>query len=153
MPLGDEIPPGGEGKLDVKIRSGNRRQQIRQVVVVQTNAPENASIKFTVTASIQTELEVIPRLLRFDKAESDAASVTIKNNSQTPIELKELRSSTQYVKLSVSSMTIPPKGETIITGELSPEVPEGILSGWVKFRTNLKSIPIMQIRIWGQINE
>lgn len=151
LPSGDEIPPGGEGKLNVKIRSGNRRQQIRQVVIVQTNDPQNKSLKFTVAARVKVELETIPNLLRFDKAQSDLASVKIKNYSHAPVELSDLHSSTKYVNLSVSSMTIPPEGEIIITGELSPKVPQGILSGWVKLRTNLKSVPIIQIRIWGQV--
>ncbi len=151
MPEGNEIPPGGEGKLQVNLSSGSRRQQIRKIVVIQTNDPDHEAVRFEVKAEVRVELEVIPALLRFDTAQSDAVSVRIKNYSKSPVQLSELQSSTEYVTLSVSSMTIPPGSDVELTGMLSPDVPQGLLRGWATLRTNFKDVPLLQVRIWGQI--
>ena len=147
----NKIPPGGEGKIAVTARFGSRRRQFRQIVTVKTNDPANASIKITVTANVLVDLEAVPNLLRFDQNQSGVASITIKNYSDKPVQLNDIHSSNTYVNISVSSMTIPPKGEVVVTGELRPDVPKGILSGWLKMQTDLPSFPIMQIRIWGKI--
>jgi hypothetical protein len=146
---GNEIPPGGEGKIGVTVRSGDRRRQLRQIVNVQTNDPINASIKLSVSANVVVELEIVPNLLRFDQNQSNVASVKIKNHSDRPVQLSDIDSSNEYVNISVSSMTIPSKGEAVVTGKLLPNVPEGILSGWLKMKTDLKSFPMIQVRIWG----
>ena len=151
MLSGNEIPPGGEGKIAVTVRSGYRRRQLYQKVNVQTNDPTNASIELIVNANVMVALEVIPNLLRFERNQSDDASVKIKNYSDNLVQLSDIHSSNEYVNISVSSMTIPSKGEIIVTGKLLPDVPKGILSGWLKMRTDLKSFPMIQVRIWGNI--
>lgn len=135
----------------MNLSSGSRRQQIRKIVVIQTNDPDHEAVRFEVKAEVRVELEVIPALLRFDTAQSDAVSVRIKNYSKSPVQLSELQSSTEYVTLSVSSMTIPPGSDVELTGMLSPDVPQGLLRGWATLRTNFKDVPLLQVRIWGQI--
>lgn len=151
MPTGDEISPGEEGKLQVNLRSKNRRRRVRQAVTIKTNVPEQAVTKFSVTANVLVDLEVSPNLLRFEKQQSEVASVNIKNHSKTPVQLSDIHSSSKYVDLSVSSMIIPSKGEVTVTAKLLPNIPQGIFSGWATLRTNLKSVPIIQVRMWGQI--
>lgn len=151
MLSGDEVPPGEEGKIGVTIRSGSRRQQIRQTVVVHTNDPVNASITLLVTAKVLVDLEPQPNLLRFDPQQSESASFVIRNYTDTPVQLSDIHSSSQYVDISVSALTIPPSGEVIVSGKLLPDTPPGVLSGWLTIRTDLKAASLLQIRIWGNI--
>lgn len=151
MLSGNEIPPGGEGKVQVTVRSGYRKQQLRQTVNVRTNVPQNGSITLLVTANVLVDLEAEPNLLRFDPRQSDRAALVIKNYTDTPVQLSNVHSSSQYVDISVSAMTIPPKQEVTVTGKLLEDTPKGVLSGWLKIQTDLKTIPMLQIRIWGNI--
>lgn len=151
MLSGDEIPPGGEGKLAVTVRSGYRRQQLRQAVNVRSNDPSNGSMTLLVTANVLVELEAQPNLLRFNPKESEQASLVIHNYTDSPIKLSDVHSSSQYVDISVSAMTIPPKGNVTVTGKLVEDTPKGVLSGWLKIRTDLTPVPMLQIRIWGNI--
>ena len=151
MLSGDEIPPGGEGKIGVTVRSGYRRIQIRQAVKVRTNDPANGTITLLVTANVLVDLEAEPNLLRFDPRQSDRASLVIKNYTSSPVQLSNVHSSSQYVDMSVSAMTVPPQGEVTVTGKLLENTPKGVLSGWLKIRTDLPSVPMLQIRIWGNI--
>lgn len=150
MLSGDDVPPGGEGKIGVTIRSGSRRQQIRQTVIVRTNDPVNDSITLLLTAKVLVDLEPRPYLLRFDPQQSESASLVIKNYTDTPVQLSDIHSSSQYVDISVSALTIPANGEVIVLGKLLPDTPPGVLSGWLTIRTDLKATPLLQIRIWGK---
>jgi hypothetical protein len=147
----DEIPPGGEGKLAVKISSGYRRRQLRQAVNVRSNDPVNGLIKVFVTANVLVNLEIIPNILRFSPKQSDIASVRIKNHSEDLVQLRDIHTSNNYVDISLSSMQIPPKGAVTVTAKLLPEVPKGVLSGWLTMQTDLKSFPTLQIRMFGNI--
>jgi len=149
----DEIPPGGEGKIDVHVSTGRSTRQIRQIVRVITNDPQNPKARLIVTVAVQADLEVVPNLLKFDAEQPNAAQVTLKNTTNAPVQLSEIISSNEHVKVSISSMTIPANGEVVLIGELLPNVPVGILKGWIKMKSNLKSMPIVEIRVWGNIQK
>lgn len=150
MVSANEIPPGGEGKITVTVRAGYRRMQFRQVVQVRSNDPEHPAVRLTVLANVMVDLDHNPDILHFKNKEA-SPTVTITNYSDTPIELSTLQSSSEYVKLSLSSTTVTPQGNVVLSAELLPDVPPGVLSGWAKIHTNLKSFPLLQIRIWGNI--
>ena len=118
---------------------------------MQTNDPERPTTQLIVTANVVVDVEVIPPLLRF-LDEQLTAQVTLKNYTNTPVELGELQAD-RYVKVSVSSMMIPAKGEVVLTAELLPdEIPEPLkemFRGLVEIKSNLTSMPIIRIPLWG----
>jgi hypothetical protein len=148
----NEIPPGGEGKITVTIKSGTRKQPIRQVVNVQSNDAEHPTIQLTVTANVLVDIEVVPANLLFGEKQT-TAQVKLKNYTNVPIELSELNSTNADVKVSLSAQTIPADGEVVLTGELLPNVPTGVVEGWVKLKSNLKAMPVIEIRVWGNIEK
>ena len=72
MASANEIPPGGEGKIDVHVSTGRSSRKIRQIVRVITNDPKNQEVRLTVTADVQADLDV-PRVLQFAGKEPAAA--------------------------------------------------------------------------------
>ena len=152
MASANEIPPGGEGKINVHVSTGRSSRKIRQIVRVITNDPKNQEVRLTVTADVQADLDV-PRVLQFAGKEPAPARATLKNNTNAPVELSAIISSNAPVKVSVSSMTIPANGEVVLTAELLPGVPAGVLDGWIEIKSNLKSMPNIRIRVWGNIQK
>ena len=153
MLTGNEIPPGGEGKVAVHIKTGTRKRSIRQVIKVQTNDPnpEAAAFNLTVLANVEVELDVIPNnILRFDPMKSDAASLLLRNYTDRPVQLSQVSTSDPHVNISISSMTIAPQGEVTLTGTLLPDHPQGAIAGWLKIQTDLKAVPLIQVRLWGK---
>jgi hypothetical protein len=148
----NEIPPGGEGKIDVHVSTGNSSRKIRQIVRVITNDPKIQEVRLTVTADVQADLDV-PRILQFAGKEPATVQATLKNNTNTPVELSAITSSNDLVKVSVSSMTIPANGEVVLSVELLPNFPAGVLDGWIEIKSNLKSMPNVRIRVWGNIQK
>lgn len=152
LPDGNEVPAGGEARVSVNLRTGRRRRNLRQVVKVETNDSEQAAFDLTLRASVLTDIDVLPNnVLRFSREQAKKASLTIKNYSKNPIHLSGVESSVSHVNISLSSMTIPPEGEVQVSGTLLPEMPEGTFSGWLKITTDLKTMPLIQIRIWGNV--
>ena len=134
------------------IKSGTRKQPIRQVVNVQSNDAEHPTIQLTVTANVLVDIEVVPANLLFTEKQT-TAQVKLKNYTDVPIELGELNSTNTDVKVSLSALTIPANGEVVLTGELLPNVPAGLVEGWVKLKSNLKAMPVIEIRVWGNIEK
>lgn len=122
---------------------------------MQTNDPEHPITQLIVTANVVVDVEAIPSLFRF-AGEQFTAQVTLKNYTNTSVELSEIHSA-RYVKVSVSSMTIPAKDEIVVTAELLPDkIPEsfkGMIRGLIEIKSNLKSMPIIRIPVWGMIKQ
>jgi hypothetical protein len=150
----NEIPPGGEGKINVHVSTGRSSRKIRQIVRVITNDPKNPEVRLTVTADVQADLEVFPRdLLQFEGKEPAKARVVLKNNTNAPVELSAITSSNKQIKVSVSSMTIPANGEIVLIGELLSDFPAGVIEGWVEIKSNLKSRSVIRLQLWRRIED
>jgi hypothetical protein len=147
----NEIPPGEEGKITVRVKSGSRQGPLRQTVRVQTNVPNQENIILTVTARILVDVAVLPpNLLFFDNRQS-VPEITVRNFTESPIEIQKVVSLTEFVKISVSDAVIPAQGTVTVSAELLPETPAGILSNWVELHTNLASMPVISIRAWANL--
>lgn len=154
MASANEIPPGGGGKLDIHVATGRSSQTIRQIVRVITNDPKNPEVRLTVTANIQADLDVFPKLLlQFEGEQPATARVTLKNNTNVPVELSAITSSNKQVKVSVSALTIPANGEVVLIGELLSDFPAGVIKGWVEIKSNLKSNPVIRLQLWRSIQK
>ena len=120
---------------------------------MQTNDPEHPITQLIITANVMVDVEAIPSLFRF-AGEQVTAQVTLKNYTKISVELSEIHSP-RYVKVSTSSMTIPAKGEVVLTAELLPDkIPEsfkGMIRGLIKIKGNFKSMPVIRIPVWGMI--
>lgn len=153
MVSANEIPPGQEGQITVNVKSGSNRRQLRQAVKVQTNVPGKEHLTLRVTANVLTDLEVLrPGILRFDNRQS-LPQVTVKNFTDTPIEITNLVPPNEYLTLTVSEDIIPPQGEVFVNAKVSSDAPDGVISEWAKLHTNLVSQPVIQIRVWANLQK
>lgn len=152
MASANEIPAGGEGQITVTVHAGTRSGPLRQAVQVATNAPGQEATILTVTAQIVVDLEAVPALLRFEDKQL-TAQVGLRNSTTTPVELGEIRSPSEFVKITTSATIVPAQGEVIVTAELSPDAPTGVISGWAEIQSNLKTMPVVQIRVWANIQK
>jgi hypothetical protein len=146
----NEIPAGGEGQISVSVHLGTQPGPLQKSVRVQTNVPNKESFDLILTANAIVDIEVQPALLRFEEKQT-TTQVTLKNHTNGPVELHDVVSPSEYVKITLSATTLPVAGEVVVTAELLPDIPSGVLSGWVVMQTNLRTMPELQIRVWGNI--
>ncbi len=153
MVSANEISPGQEGQITVSVKAGSNRRQIRQTVQVHTNIPGKEQLTLTVTANVLVDVEVLqPNILRFENRQS-LPQVTVKNLTDTPIEITQLVPPNEYVTLTASESVIPPQGDIIMNAELSSDTPNGVISEWAELHTNLVSQPVVYIRVWANLQE
>lgn len=125
---------------------------IRQSVYVTTNVPEQEEITLTVLAQIARAVEAIPIVFQFQENER-IGQVALKSSIDTPIAITKLIFPDERIKLAVSALTIPPKGEVTLTVELPADLPDGIFAGWAEVHTNLPDHPTLEIRLWKNIQK
>lgn len=150
---GNEIPAGGEGRIAVNIRVGSQSQHVRKVVRVTTNDEKLANFELTVLANVSADVEILPNpVLRLDAAQSKHApsAVTVKNHTDAPIHLSQVQASDPRVSVTLSSMTIPAQGDITVSAEIQPDAPKGVITGWLTMQTDLRSYPVIEIRLWGE---
>ena len=84
------IPPGGEGKITVRIKTNNVKGKIKKSLRVYANDPASASEILTVTASIRPILDVNPRsvYLKGNEDETQSAEVIITGTEERPLMLE-----------------------------------------------------------------
>ena len=111
-----------------------------------TNVPGQENLALTITAQVVVDLEAVPYMIQFADNQT-TRQITLKSHTDTPIEISQLVSPGGKVKLSVSSLTIPPQGEATLTAELPAEMPAQGISEWIEVHTNLPHQPILQIRL------
>lgn len=151
MVSANEIPPGKEGKITVRVKSGSRQGPLRQTVRVQTNVPNQENIILAVTAHVLVDVAVLsPNVLFFDNRQR-VPEVTIRNFTESLIEIQKVVSPNEFVKISVSDMVIPAQGTVTVSAELLPETPAGILSNWIELHSDLASMPVISIRVWANL--
>ena len=135
----------------MRVKSGSRQGPLRQTVRVQTNVPNQENIILTVTARVLVDVAVLPpNVLFFDNRQS-VPEVTVRNFTESPIEIQKVVPLNEFVKISVSDTVIPAQGTVTVSAELLPETPAGILSNWVELHTNLASMPVISIRAWANL--
>ena len=150
---GNEIPAGGEGRVAVNIRTGSQSQNVRKVVRVTTNDEKLANFELIVLASVSADVEILPNptiQLGAAQSKNTLSAVTVKNHTDASIHLKQVQVSDPRVSVSVSSMTIPAKGEITVSAEIQPDAQKGVITGWLTMQTDLKSYPVIEIRLWGE---
>lgn len=63
----EDIPPGGEGQVEVKISTTGRSGKISRAATVETDDPKNARVTLTVSANVLVDLDFERTHLRFTK--------------------------------------------------------------------------------------
>ena len=148
----ETIPPGGEGKINVKINtSGYSQGVINKTVSVFTNDLNNSQISLKISAAIKVLININPKNVTINGFEGDivSKSVTIVGNGEIPLELKPKR-------LSIGK-EVTYEIETIEEGKLfkihfknTPEA-EGTISTVLNLETNYPEKSLISIPITGKL--
>jgi len=73
----EDIPPGGEGQVAVKISTTGRSGKISRAATVETDDPKNARVTLTVSANVLVDLDFERTHLRFTKMKPGDENVQV----------------------------------------------------------------------------
>lgn len=145
------IPPGGEGKISVEVRTEGYQGNVHKAARVTTNDPENSQVTISMKGKIWVPIQVSPGYANLVGIVGDAVETVVSLQAQKKDPLK----------LAVKSVSVPEK----ITVELvqvekdqSYQVKiknkideQTVYSGQVQLSTNYPEKPEILIRVNGNI--
>lgn len=85
-----DIPPGGEGKIEVTFKTGRRKGRQRKEVKVTSNDPVNQTVTLSIIALVEVEFDFEPHLVDMGKIKKgdtavSRASILIENPEKTKL--------------------------------------------------------------------
>jgi len=149
----NEIPPGGEGEIEVTFRTGMSSGKKKKRIDVYSNDPENPSIKLYITANIIVPVEVKPRSLYWlaEKDEPSKRKIEFLYQPDHETKIVKLESSSPALKA-----TFRPKSDGEAAGydidiEFDGSLPVGDFRERLTIVTDNPKHPSLQVKINGRV--
>ena len=76
MASAKEIPPGGEGSIDVTFKVGSRKGKRSKTISVTTNDPAQKTVKLKVSAEVEILFDAKPKRVNFGRFKKDEGGLT-----------------------------------------------------------------------------
>ncbi len=145
------IPPGGEGRITLKVNTKGYQGKISKGARVYTNDPKKAFFVLRLTAFVKVPIHVSPRYVylvgRSDQAIS--RTVYIEAREERPLELTPIEF-TLNGKVNFTTQALVPGRKYSVHLATAPGF-SGPLRGVLKFKTNYPEKPEILIKIRGRI--
>ncbi len=150
-----DIPPGGEGKIEVSFNSGHKKGQQTQRITVTSNDPIKPTTQISITAFVEVEFDFASYQLDFGKVDKDdtvtkSAYLHIKDRQN--VSITDITTSSPFIsakQLKPSDTADSSNIEIDVT--LSPGLPVGRFSEKVTAHSNLDSKPQATLQLAGTI--
>jgi len=147
------IPPGGEGKITLRVNTSGYQGEIRKRARVYTNDPSNKVEVLSIKAFVKTPIYLSTRYVAFKglAGRKITKTVRIRAEGNKPLKLEpshfDLSKKVTYRIEEVEAGRIFKVHFTSIPG------PAGIYQGVLKLKTNYPEKPEITIRIMGKFQK
>lgn len=148
----NEVPPGGEAKIDVTVTTAGRRGPLQKTVIVASNDPRNPTLTLTVKGQVEVIAGFRPQYLnlgRMLKGKTRVETVAVEAKDPANLVLSNVSSNDPRVKarLTKTESGLPALEVTVEAGDK-----EGPLSAMVTADTNLEKPRQIVLRINGVVS-
>lgn len=150
-----DIPPGGEGKIEVTFDSGHKTGKQNKTITVTSNDPRKPTTKLKVAIFVEIEFGFSPTSLGFSKVPhgqttTKTAKILIKNPDR--VQVANLRTSSEFIQAKVSDQS-PEDAPGIIAIEVTLDagLPAGRINEFVTAVPTDTSLKESKLRIGGSI--
>lgn len=151
-----DIPPGGEGEIEVTFSTGGKKGTQTKSISITSNDPNTPTAKVKVRALIEVEFDFESRSLDFGRVKLDepvSKSTKLVIKDPTKASLTELSSSNPLVEVKQLASEVSESGETKVEIEITllPGYPLGRMRETITAHSNLESKPKATIRISASV--
>lgn len=145
------IPPGGEGKIEVKLSTAGRRGRLAKTVHVYSNDPKQKRFELKIQGEIEMMLGFEPQRLyvRMKKGKVEKKIVRIVGKRAAGVKLSELKSN-KPERVTVKLVEADGKPQLEITVKAGTK--EGRISARVTARTNIKEHASLSLFVWAEVS-
>lgn len=147
------VPPGGTGKITLKVDTAKFKGPISKTANVTTNDPDQASFRLTVNAQVKTFIDVLPQdrvSFRQYRGETKDQTLTIHSNEAGEFKINAVEVTGDGVKHEYSKAT-DGSGDYKLKVWLDKTAPIGNISGSIKIVTNSAKEPELTIPVQGNV--
>jgi hypothetical protein len=148
-----DIPPGGEGKIKVKVSTRGRKGNLQKTVVVQSNDPKQPRYVLKIKGIVEVIAAFEPdrlNLKNIAKGETVTQTVKLAGREADKLKISELVSS-KPDELTAEMVTEEGKPAVKITFKASDKA--GRISARVTGKTNLKNPKEIFLYVYGQVSD
>lgn len=147
------IPPGGEGKIEIKVRTKGYHGTIHKRVRVYTNDPANNIVKLSIKALVEVPIYVSPTRVNFYGTGGQVLTkfVEVRAELNKPLELT-LGQFNLAEKVSYTVEEIE-KGRKFQIRFTNIPGPVQLYHGFLKLKTNYPEKPEITISITGRFRQ
>ncbi len=147
-----EIPPGGEGRIEVAVNTQGRRGALEKSVVVVSNDPKNPRLTLKVVGRVEVIAGFSPPYLnlgRMLKGSKRTEVVKVEAKEPGKVRLTEVTAGDPRVQARIVEG---PAGEPAVEVTVSAGDEEGPLATMVTAKTNLDSPKQIVLRLNGRVS-
>lgn len=156
-PAKKQLGPGERTTMTVRYDSNKYKKAVRQQISILTDSPRQASIPFTVSGTVRQVFSFEPGnqpSVQFTSLESDTAdtqTLTIRNISGEPVELRSPRSIRQRYQTDL--IETEPGMAWTLSVSTQPPLPSGSLADQVVLQTNHPTQRSVKISVAGHVRQ
>ena len=144
-----EIAPGATGKISIIINTTKLRSSIKKTVTVNSNDPTTRAYRLTVSGKIKQRVIIDPKrggsFGRIQANQKLERTLTLKNNTDSPIELTLLRGKSGVFTGELVTKT--PGKLYELTLRSDGPFTEGVNRGSFNLKTNIPQLPTINIPV------
>ncbi len=149
-----DIPPGGEGKIEVSFNSGRRKGKQKKTITVESNDPANPKATLHILALIEVEFDFEVYNLnmgRIRKGEPTSKTAVLQIKDPSKRNLLELSSRSSHIVARRVESSGGDEGRIDVEVTVRPETPPGRFNETVIAKLSDGSYPAANLRISGTI--
>ena len=147
------VPPGGSGKITLKIDTSKFKGPITKTAQVTTNDPTQPTFRLTVNANVRTFVDILPKesvSFRQLRGEDKFEAVTIHSNEPGEFKINDVQVTGTGIKHDLSKAT-DGSGDYRLRVSLDKTVPVGTVAGSIKLLTNSAKEPEVTVEVTGTV--
>jgi len=119
------VEPGDTASVHYAVRTQGFRGIVRKTITVYFADPKEKDLEFAIQGTLYTDLEVTPSFIDFQRVAYDPNStitqkVTVRNQTERPIRITMVRSTSVLLTVSPGSAVIPPGQSLAVQVTLKP---------------------------------
>ncbi len=147
-----DVPPGGVGEIKVTFQSKGYQGDVRKVVTVESNDPENPTVQLTLRGKVVADVTVTPQAINLGTIRkgqpSQPSLLTINLKEGKGLKVEEVTADSPAVALKKQKDT---PAEVVYEIVATDKVPIGRISGQISVVTNNKKAPKILVPFYGII--
>jgi hypothetical protein len=147
-----DVPPGGAGEIKVTFESKGYQGEVRKVVTVESNDPENPTVRLTLKGTIVSDVTVTPQAINLGTIRKgqpvQPSLLTIRLKEGKGLKVEEVSTDSPAVRLKKQKETA---GELVYEVGLTEKAAIGRVYGQISVVTNNKKAPKILVPFHGII--